>query len=77
MIWGYIAFFAIALVVGIALAPKPQVQPPAGLNEIQVPTAEDGREIPVLFGTRLVSGPNVIWYGDFGSDPIKKKSGGK
>lgn len=77
MIWWYIAVFFVALVVGMAMAPKPQTQPPAGFNEIQAPTAEDGREIPVLFGTRRISGPNVVWYGDFATSAVKKKSGGK
>ena len=72
MIWWYVAVFVVALVVGMSMAPKPQTQPPAGLNEIQAPTAEDGREIPVLFGTRLISGPNVVWYGDFATSAVKK-----
>ena len=52
-------------------------QPPAGLGDIQAPTAEEGREIPVLFGTRDVKGPNVVWYGDFAAVAVKKKGGKK
>ena len=77
MVWWYIAVFVVALVVGFALQPKPQNAPPAGLGDFQVPTAEEGREIPVLFGTRDIDGPNVVWYGDLRYDPVKKKGGKK
>jgi hypothetical protein len=77
MIWWYVAAFFVALVVASALAPKPQSQPPAGLGDITAPTAEEGREIPVLFGTRLLTGPNVVWYGDFSAVPVKSEGGKK
>ena len=41
------------------------------MNEIDVPTAEEGREIPVLFGCRRIKSPNVVWYGDLKTKPIK------
>lgn len=75
--WWYIAVFAAALVVAYAYAPKPQNQPPAGLGDFKVPTAEEGREIPVLFGTRLIEGPNVVWYGDLKTVAIRKQGGKK
>jgi len=34
-----------------------------------------GRDIPVLFGTKEISGPNVVWHGHFRKKAIKKKSG--
>ena len=77
MIWWYVAAFVAALVVAVAIAPKPQSQPPAGLGDIKAPTAEEGREIPVLFGTRLLAGPNVVWFGDFEAVAVQKKGGKK
>lgn len=75
--WWYLAVFVVSLVLSYALTPKPQSQPPAGLGEIKAPTAEEGREIPVLFGTRDLKGPNVVWYGHFRAVAIKKKGGKK
>lgn len=75
--WWYIAVFVVALVVAYAYAPKPQSQPPAGLGDVKVPTAEEGREILVLFGTRHIEGPNVVWYGDLKTVAIRKKGGKK
>lgn len=76
MVWWYIIIFIVALVIGAtAMSPKSRSQPPAGLGDFKVPTAEEGREIPVLFGTRDCEGPNVVWYGDLRVIPIKKKTG--
>ena len=74
--WAFIAGFVIALVASYALTPKPQNAPPAGLNEIKAPTAEEGREIPVLFGCREIKSANVVWYGHLKTKAIKS-SGGK
>jgi hypothetical protein len=75
--WFFIALFVAALVVSYATMPKAQSQKPAGLSEIQAPVAEDGIEIPVLFGTRDLNGPNVVWYGDLKTVAIKSKGGKK
>ena len=75
--WAFIIGFALALVVTYALAPKPESKPPAGLGDIEAPTAEEGREIPVLFGCRELRGPNVVWYGHLKTKAIKSKGGKK
>ena len=76
MIWPYIAYFVISLVAVYALTPKPQSAPRPEIDDITAPTAESGKEIPVLFGCRDLRGPNVVWYGDFKTEKIKS-SGGK
>lgn len=72
--WAVVAvvMFAISL-YSMSLAPKPQNAKPAGLSEFTVPTAEVGRDIPVLFGRRKFEAPNVVYYGDLRSYPVKKK----
>lgn len=76
--WWYIVVWVVAMAVSYALQPKQQSTiKPAGLGDFTVPTAEDGREIPVLFGTRDVKGPNVVWYGDLRVVAVKKKGGKK
>lgn len=75
--WFAVALFVASIVISLALVPKPQATKPPGMNEIQAPTAEVGRSIPVLFGTRDLGGPNVTWYGDIKLVPIKSKGGKK
>lgn len=77
MVWWYVVVFIVALVAAVAFQPKPQSAPPAGLGDFKVPTAEEGREIPVLFGTRALEGPNIVWYGHLRTVAVKKKGGKK
>ncbi|MEJ7831349.1 MAG: hypothetical protein WKF79_00405 [Nocardioides sp.] len=75
--WWLIAVFVVSLVLSFAFMPKAQSAPPPGINEVQAPTAEVGREIGVLFGTRNIEGPNCCWYGDIRLVAIKSKGGKK
>jgi len=75
--WWYAVVFVAALAVAYSRVPKPQTQRPAGLGDVQAPTAEEGREIPVLFGTKTLKGPNVVWYGDLKAIAIRSKGGKK
>jgi hypothetical protein len=61
----------IALLVGLALQvvayllmPKPKQAKPPAAQDLEDPTAEAGRPIPVVFGTITVKGINVIHYSD-------------
>lgn len=74
MVWAQIAMLVISLAISYATRPKPQGAKPAGLGDFNVPTAEDGRVLGVLFGTRDISGPNVVWFGDLKVVAIKKKA---
>lgn len=56
---------AIALqVVGYLLAPKAKKTKPEAAKDMDSPTADSGRPIPVVFGTETISGVNILWYGE-------------
>jgi len=74
--WTYFAILVASVVLAFALAPKPPKPRPPELEDVEAPTAEEGKAIPVVFGTVWINGANVIWYGDLRTTPIKK-SGGK
>lgn len=76
-IFTYLLVVIVASYIAAALAPKPPTPPPASLEDFDAPTAEEGRPIPVIFGTVWVTGPNVIWYGNLRTQEIKTKSGKK
>lgn len=65
--WGWI-LWGLSIVVNILTAPKipkdKNTQP--DLKEFTMPTAEEGRAIPVIFGKQKITGSNVIWWGDLG-----------
>jgi predicted phage tail protein len=79
MVWPQIVVWIITTAISYLLAPKPKTQDAvaANLGDFQVPVAEEGKEIPVLFGTRVLTGPNVVWYGDLRVVAVKKKGGKK
>ncbi len=69
--------YIVSALISAALAPKPPKPKPASLEDFEAPTAEEGRPIPVVFGCVLITGANVVWYGDLLATPIKSKSGKK
>ena len=75
MIWIYIIELVVALILVFAFQPKPKNAAPASLQDFDVPTAEDGREVIDICGTVWIDDPNVIWYGDLSTTPIRADSG--
>lgn len=73
----YFIVLVVTTAISIALAPKPPSPKPASLADFDVPTAEEGRPIPVVFGTKVIRGANVVWYGDLRTEAIRKKGGKK
>lgn len=69
-------FKAVAMIViGELLRPKPKFESPKpnSLGDFNFPTAQEGRTIPVGWGTFKCEGPNVTWYGDLSVEAIKQK----
>lgn len=70
-IWWLITSVASALL----FKPKIENARPSGLDDFQVPTATEGRVIPVIVGKVKMGGPNVVWYGDLVTEAITEKVG--
>lgn len=74
----FLAYIAISLLLTVAAELlRPKQRPPnaraGAVDDFDIPTAEEGRAIPYAAGTVRIDGPNVVWYGDLESQPIKKK----
>lgn len=72
---GYLVLFLVSIALSAALAPKTPEQKPVSLSELNIPTAEPGRAIPVAFGTVTIESPNIVWYGDLATRPVRTSSG--
>lgn len=72
--WAAIIYLVVTTILTIALAPKPPVPRAAGISDFSLPTADQGRNIPVLFGTCNITGANVVWYGDLETKPMRVHS---
>lgn len=70
-----IVIVIIGLIVGLLIgSPKPPQVKDAAL---EVPTTEIGTPIGILFGTRLINSPNVVWWGNLSIIKIKVDPKGK
>lgn len=72
--WWFIAFLVV-LFLAIALAPPPAEVP--AVEQFETATAKEGDVVIVVFGTRDIKAPNVVWYGDIKTVPIKSEGGKK
>lgn len=50
--------------IGYALMPKPKGPKPDEVADLEAPTAEAGRPIPVVFGEMTITGINYLWTGE-------------
>lgn len=73
--WWTLLLYVALFVASELLRPKPEIEDarPAGLGDFNFPTATEGRVVPLIWGTVLLKGPNVLWYGDLFREPIKEK----
>lgn len=65
---------AVMIALTMLLAPKPKTPTvkPLSLEQFDIPTAEEGRDIAVLFGKKFVRSPNVVWYGHLKNQAVTK-----
>jgi len=59
-------------VLGYLLMGAPKSTKPDAVQDMEDPTAEAGRPIPVVFGEIEVSGLNIIWFGDKTTKSVTK-----
>lgn len=66
----YIVLIAVIIYCAYAAAADAPDAIPDSLRDVQAPTAEQGRAIPVVFGTCLIKSSNIVWYGDLRVIPV-------
>lgn len=70
-----VVWVGLQILSSLLFAPKTQSTMKPG--EVEGTTVDVSSPVPVLFGTRLMSNANCVWYGDIEAKPIKKKGGKK
>lgn len=69
-----IAIMIVVQVVAYVLMPKPKGPKPEAVQQLENPTAEAGKPVPVPFGTVWLQEVNILWYGDKGSKTYMVKA---
>ncbi|NJB66429.1 hypothetical protein GGQ74_000069 [Desulfobaculum xiamenense] len=76
--WEWIAMAALSVISYVARPkpPKPNVQnaKAAGIADLDIPVAEEGRSVPVVFGRVIITSPSVVWFGDLKTKAIRRKT---
>lgn len=75
--WVQIAMLVISFLISYLLAPKAQSAKAPTLEDFNVPTAEEGVRIPVVFGKVWLDAPSVLDYGNLRNEPPIKAESGK
>ena len=76
MVWGIVVWIAL-MVISYLMTPKAAKPVTPAVGELNATVVDSYSPVPVLFGTRLLSNPNLVWYGDIRTTPIKTKGGKK
>ena len=73
--WTALIVSLVLTVAGELLRPKqnPQNAKASGLDDFDLPTAEEGRSLSLFCGKVKINGANVVAYGDLGVTPLTKK----
>lgn len=74
-------WWAFGLGLDIILTTRWMSKKPKETNDISTPmtapTVQDGVNIPVLFGSRMIKAPMIAWWGDVGITKVEVPGGGK
>lgn len=75
--WWQVAYWIATLILSEVLRPKVNIQnaKAASADEANMPTASSVKPVPVVWGKARLRDPNVTWYGDYFTVPIKKRAG--
>lgn len=75
--WLELGFFVASLVIGYFFRPQQKFETPKPGKVEARAIATAGAEIPVLFGSRKITGQNIVWWGNTKTKSIKSSGGGK
>jgi len=73
--WIYLIMLVVGTAYSMSNQPKQEKPTALTLDDAKIPSAEIGKSIPVLFGTREINDANVVWYGHLRTTAVKTKSG--
>lgn len=71
----FLLTYLVTFLITELLRPKPDIEnaKPSGIGDFTVPTATEGRVVPIIWGKVKLQGPNVVWYGDLTTTAITEK----
>jgi len=75
--WWNLIIGLLLSIVSYLLRPKPEPPKAGTLDDVGIPKVEEGKELGWVYGTVWIKDPQVHWYGDFRTIPIRTSTGKK
>ena len=75
---GFLLQIAVSIALNLiasALMPRPPQPKPPGVEQLELPTAEEGSPLPVVFGRVLITQSNVLAGYDPSTTGVRTKAG--
>jgi hypothetical protein len=72
--WVNLIIGLVLSLVGLLLRPKPEPPKPNTIGDFNIPITKEGSEIPIVYGTVWITSPQIVWYGDFRTEPVKTRT---
>lgn len=73
--WVYLILMVVSLAISLSMRPKSQNTKPPAVEEFDAPIIEEGADIQWLHGECWLKAPNLGWWGNLRTTPIRTKSG--
>ena len=74
--WWKLLWWIIVTALTDLLTKAPPDATPAGIGDFNIPTATEGRVVPIILGHKMkVNAPNCIWYGDYAAVERTQETG--
>lgn len=76
MFWNFVIGLVLQA-ISFLLRPAPEGPKAGTISDVNVPRAREGEELGCVWGTVWIKDPQVAWYGDFRTIPVKTKQSKK
>ena len=77
MVWGIVIWVVLTVISMILSANQKTPHTKITPGEVGGTVVDSSSNVPVLFGTRLIDTPNLVWYGDTDTSKVETCGGKK
>lgn len=72
--WVNLIIGLVLSLVSAFLRPKPEPPKPNTIGDFNIPITKEGQEVGIVYGTAWIYSPQIVWYGDFKTEPVKTRT---
>lgn len=69
--WVNLLIGLVLSLVSALLRPKPEPPKPNTIGDFKIPVTKEGEEVGIVYGTAWINSPQIVWYGNLATKPVK------